>query len=101
MGENQPLGVAILGFGFIGKVHAYGHLNIPLFYDPPPVRTRLVGVATSNDASAAKAKATLGFDEATTDQLALIRREDVNIVHICRPNDRAARSHQAGQAHLL
>ena len=30
--------VGILGFGFIGKVHAYGYLNLPLFYDPPPLR---------------------------------------------------------------
>ena len=87
MGNERPLGVAILGFGFIGKVHAYGHLNIPLFYDPPPLRTRLVGVATSNDKSAAKAQATLPFEVATTDQLSLIRRDEVDIVHICTPND--------------
>jgi predicted dehydrogenase len=84
---DRPLGVAILGFGFIGKVHAYGHVNLPMFYAPPPVRTRLVGVATSREASAAEAKALLGFDVATTDQLALIARDDVDIVHICTPND--------------
>jgi len=87
MATDRPLGVAILGFGFIGKVHAYAHVNIPMFYIPPPLRTRLVGVATSNDESAAKAKALLGFEVATTDQLALIHREDVDIVHICTPND--------------
>lgn len=87
MAADRPLGVAILGFGFIGKVHAYAHLNIPLFYDPPPLRTRLVGVATSNERSAAKAKALLGFEVATTDQISLINRDDVDIVHICTPND--------------
>jgi len=87
MKTDRPLGVAILGFGFIGKVHAYGHVNIPLFYDPPPVRTRLVGVATSNERSAAKAKALLGFEVATADQLSLLGRDDVDIVHICTPND--------------
>lgn len=87
MQTDRPLGVAILGFGFIGKVHAYAHLNIPLFYDPPPLRTRLVGVATSSKESAAKAKALMGFEVATTDQLSLIDRDDVDIVHICTPND--------------
>ena len=87
MADDHTLGVAILGFGFIGKVHAYGHLNIPLFYDPPPVRTRLVGVATSSEKTVAKAKATLPFEVATTDQLSLIERDDVDIVHICTPND--------------
>lgn len=87
MTTERPLGVAILGFGFIGKVHACGHLNIPLFYDPPPVRTKLVGVATSSDATAAKAKAKLGFEVATTRQLDLVTRDDIDIVHICTPND--------------
>jgi predicted dehydrogenase len=87
MAIQRPLGVAILGFGFIGKVHAYAHLNIPLFYDPPPLRTRLVGVATASERSAAKAQALLGFDIATTDPIALINRDDIDIVHICTPND--------------
>lgn len=43
----KTLGVGIIGFGFIGKAHAYGYLNMPLFYDPVPVHTKLVGVATS------------------------------------------------------
>jgi len=87
MADERTMGVAILGFGFIGKVHAYGHLNIPLFYDPPPVHTKLIGVATSRKESAAKAKALLGFEVATTDQIELVRRDDVHIVHICTPND--------------
>ena len=58
-----------------------------MFYDPPPVRTRLVGVATSNEGTAAKAKALMGFEVATTDQISLIHRDDVDIVHICTPND--------------
>jgi predicted dehydrogenase len=87
MDETRPLGVAILGFGFIGKVHAYGHVNIPMFYDPPPVRTKIIGIATSSESSAARAQAMMGVPEATTDQLSLIHRDDVDIVHICTPND--------------
>jgi len=86
MAADRPLGVAVLGFGFIGKVHAYAHLNLPLYYDPPPVRTRLVGVATGSPATAEAARALLGFEVATTDQLSLIARDDVDIVHICTPN---------------
>jgi predicted dehydrogenase len=87
MAESRELGVALLGFGFIGKVHAYGHVNIPLFYDPPPVRTRLVGVATSGPASAAKARAALRLETDTSNQIELIHRDDVHIVHVCTPND--------------
>jgi predicted dehydrogenase len=41
--------VGILGFGFIGKVHAYGYLNLPFFYDPVPLHARITHVA--NDVS--------------------------------------------------
>ncbi|MGB9624649.1 MAG: Gfo/Idh/MocA family protein [Phycisphaerae bacterium] len=84
--SDRPLGVAILGFGFIGRVHAYAHANLPFFYDPPPLRTRLVGVATGHRETADRARSQFGFDVATTDQLSLINRDDVHIVHICTPN---------------
>jgi hypothetical protein len=33
--------VGILGFGMIGKAHACGHLDLPLSYDPVPLRTNI------------------------------------------------------------
>ncbi len=84
--DDRPLGVAILGFGFIGRVHAYAHANMLVYYDPPPLRTRLVGVATSRAETAAKAMNQFDFQVATTDQLSLVRRHDVDIVHVCTPN---------------
>lgn len=62
MSEQQALGVAILGYGFIGKVHALAHVAMSLLYSPPPVRTRLVGAATATQASADKAAATGLFE---------------------------------------
>jgi len=84
--SQRVLGVGILGFGFIGKVHAYAHRNMPLFYDPPPVRTKLIGVATSRPETAAKAKQTLGFEIATTDARRIIEDKRIDIIHICTPN---------------
>lgn len=84
--NDKVYGVGIIGFGFIGKVHAYGYLNMPLFYDPPPLKTRLVGVCTSKKATAEKAKNTLNFSVATTDFRRLIERKDIDIINICTPN---------------
>jgi len=83
---DKILGVGIAGFGFIGKVHAYCHLNMPFFYDPPPLRTRLVGVATSRPETAEKARRLLGFTFATTDLATLVARDDIHIIHCCLPN---------------
>ncbi len=85
--EHQELGVGIVGYGFIGKVHAFAHRALPFFYDPLPVRTRLVGVCTATEASGEKARAQAGFAFATTDWRELLARDDIHVIHCCTPND--------------
>jgi predicted dehydrogenase len=86
MNDIQSFGVGIIGFGFMGRAHSYGHINLPLFYDPPPCRTRLVGVATSRPETARAAQRMLGFEVATGDWRELIGRKDIHIIHVCSPN---------------
>jgi predicted dehydrogenase len=82
----KQAGVGIIGYGFMGKVHAYGYRTIPFYYDPPPLETRLVAVATSSAATAEAAQRHGGFETATDDWRRLIERKDVQIVDICSPN---------------
>jgi len=83
---TNEYGVGILGYGFIGKVHAYGYRTLDLFYDPAPLRPRLVGVCTSRAETARKAKADGHFEFATTDYREIIERDDIQIINICTPN---------------
>ena len=46
--------VGMLGFGFIGKVHAYGHMNIPLYYDQQEFRSEITHICTSRRETAEK-----------------------------------------------
>ena len=78
--------VGILGFGFIGKVHVYGYWNLPLYYDPTPLRARITHVATGRQESAEKARQTIGAEAATTDYRAITENPAIDIVHICTPN---------------
>ena len=80
--------VGMLGFGFIGKMHAYGYINLPLFYDPMPLKARITHICTSRMETAEKGKAQIGADVATTDYRAITENPDIDIVHICTPNDR-------------
>ena len=80
--------VGIIGFGFIGKVHAYGHINLPLFYDPLPFSTRITHVCASRPETAEKGRAQVHADVATTDFRAITENRDIDIVHICTPNHR-------------
>ncbi len=82
----RTVNVGFIGFGFIGKVHAYGYVNLPLFYDPPPVKARLYAVCCSRPETAAKAKEQMGFEKAVTDYRELIADPKVDVAHICTPN---------------
>jgi len=79
--------VGFLGFGFIGKVHAYGYLNLPLFYQPLPLRARITHICTSRTASAEAGRQAVGADHAVTDPRQITENPDIEIVHICTPND--------------
>ena len=79
------IGVGIIGYGFIGKVHAYAYRTIPFHYEPAPIDARLVAVATSRRETAEAARRHGGFETCTDDWRALIAMPEVRIVHICSP----------------
>ena len=81
----MQLGVGFIGFGFMGRMQAFCHRVIPSYYDLP-VTTRLVAVATSRPATAKRAKEH-GFEFATADWRDVLARDDVDIVHVCTPNN--------------
>ena len=78
--------VGIVGFGMIGKVHAYGYINLPLYYDPPPLEATITHVATARAETAEKARKILNAKVATTDYRVITENPEVDIVHICTPN---------------
>jgi predicted dehydrogenase len=86
--------VGILGFGMIGKVHAYGYATLPFYYDPPPLSARITHIVTSRPETAEKARQLVGADVAATDFRVVTENPEIDIVHVCTPN------HQHGPALL-
>ena len=86
MAQRKLYGIGLLGCGFIGKVHSYGHHVMPYYYEDLPWRARLAGVCTSRDETARAAQQELGFEFGTTDPAELIGSPDVDVVHVCTPN---------------
>ena len=82
----RTLGIGIIGYGFMGRTHAYAHRTIPFYYDPPPACTVLKAVCTSREATARAAKAAGGFERCTTDPMEVVEADDVDVVHVCTPN---------------
>ena len=79
--------VGILGFGMIGKVHAYAYAAMPYYCEPMNAMFRVTHIATAHQETAERAKAMCGAEVATTDSRQITENPDIDIVHICTPND--------------
>ena len=82
----KKLRVGFIGFGFIGKVHAYGYRTLPFHFTPPPVEPQFVGVCTSREETGRVAQETFGFESQTREFREVTENPDIDAVHICTPN---------------
>jgi len=91
--------VGILGFGMIGKVHAYAYAAMPFYSEPMNATFQITHVATARQDTAERAKAMCGATIATTDYRHITENPDIDIVHICTPNDLHAEALLSAIAH--
>jgi predicted dehydrogenase len=82
----MTLGIGLIGYGSIGRVHAMGYRSIPFYYGLPADTFRLVGVSTSRPETAEAAAREIGCDVWTGDYRGLLARDDIHVVDICVPN---------------
>lgn len=83
---RKRLGVAMIGYSFMGRAHSQAWRTAPRFFDLPlsPEMTVLVG---RNAEAAHVAADRLGWAEAETDWRTVIRRDDIDVVDICTPGN--------------
>ncbi|GAA4217088.1 Gfo/Idh/MocA family oxidoreductase [Microbispora amethystogenes] len=87
MTESRPaLGVGMVGYAFMGRVHSQAWRTVAAVFDVParPAMAVLSGRSAERTAEAAD---TLGWAAVETDWKRLIERDDVQIVDICTPGD--------------
>lgn len=82
----KTIGVAIVGWGFMGRTHTHALRAIPLMYPGIDFRPELRCVCTRREEPARQAMSDLGFLSYTTDWRTLLTREDIDVVSICTPN---------------
>ena len=83
---TTPLRVALIGTGFMGRMHAHAWRTAHRFFELPqtPQLSLLVGRDAGRTAAAAAA---FGFDAYTDDWREAVERDDIDIVDICTPGD--------------
>ncbi|MEU3255197.1 Gfo/Idh/MocA family oxidoreductase [Streptomyces sp. NPDC006997] len=84
MGET--LGVAVVGFGWMGRVHTRAYARLPHHYPRLPLRPELVAVAEEVPGRAEEAAGQYGFGMATRDWREVAADPRVKAVSVTAPN---------------
>lgn len=82
----RKIRVGMIGYGQMGRIHAYAYRTIPIFYDPIPFEVELTAVADVVDGVAERAVAQAGFRRGTKDWRDVVTAPDVDVIDICTPN---------------
>ena len=78
------VGVGIVGYGIMGKAHAYAYTAAPVMRRLPH-RPRLRVISGRDREKVAAAATAYGIEEWVDDWRELVRRSDVDIVDVCTP----------------
>jgi predicted dehydrogenase len=87
----SDLGVGLIGYGAIGRLHALCYRMLPLAYPDLPLMPRIVAVATGGQPSADRARRELGELAVTTSFEDLLDNPSVALVDCCAPTGDHAR----------
>jgi predicted dehydrogenase len=80
------LRVGMVGYAFMGAVHAHAWRNAHRFFDLP-LTPELTAIAGRNKEAVNAAAERLGFASVETDWHALVERDDIDLIDICTPGD--------------
>ncbi|KUN02806.1 myo-inositol 2-dehydrogenase [Streptomyces yokosukanensis] len=82
----DELGVAVVGFGWMGRVHTQAYARLPHHYPHLPLRPRLITVAEEVPGRAEEAAGQFGFASATRDWREVAADPRVRAVSVTAPN---------------
>ena len=87
MSKKKELRIGLIGCGFMGRTHSNAYRKVANFF-PALEHTPVLKAACSRNENKVRAFADQwGYESAETDWKTLIKREDIDAVDICAPND--------------
>ena len=87
MNQPSPLRVGVIGFGWMGRLHARAWSRLAAHYPDLPVRPVLVAVGdNAGGEELERSVLAHGFAELHTDWRDLLARDDLDVVSVCGPN---------------
>ena len=86
MSARRRLGMAVIGFGWMGQAHARSYARLPMIFDGLACRPELTVCADTLAERRALAASAFGFGCTTGDWRAAVEHPEVDVVVICAPN---------------
>lgn len=86
-GPVPEIGVGMLGYAFMGKVHTTAYKRIPYTMYPPPATLRLIAICGRNEAMVAEAARRYGYESYYTDWRKMLDDDRIQIFDNGGPNN--------------
>lgn len=83
---EKEIRIGLIGFGAMGKTHAFAVHNLPYFFGDLPFRARIAGVATRSMEKSEQVAKLYGLGTATDREENLIHSPEIDVIDICTPN---------------
>jgi predicted dehydrogenase len=95
----RRLGIGVIGYGFMGKVHSNAWLKIPYSFATPSALPRLVAMCGRNEAKVLDTARRFGYAGVYADWRQMLEDPEIQIIDVCTPdNEHSAPSIAAAQA---
>ena len=86
MTTPRPVGIAVVGFGWMGQAHARSYLRLPTLFEDRAYDPQLVICSETIENRRYAATSAFGFREATEDWRPALEHPEVDVVVVCAPN---------------
>ena len=86
MKSRRRIGLAVIGFGWMGQAHARSYMRLPTLFPGSTYEPRLVVCSDTVAKRRHTAIGAFGFDEATDDWRVAVEHPEADVVVICAPN---------------
>jgi predicted dehydrogenase len=83
---TKPLNIGMIGYGFMGRAHSNAYSKVNHFFDLE-YRPVMKAVCARNEEKAKAFAEQWGYESVETDWKQLLKRDDVDAVDICTPNN--------------
>lgn len=85
--KEKKIGVGVLGYGFMGKVHSNAYLKIPYTYKTPPAFPQLLAMGGRNREKLEDTAIRFGYRGLYTDWERMVDDPDIQIFDNCTPDN--------------